>query len=112
FHYAVDPLDGAARELDKDTAAKILGGEACMWAEYVSAETVDSRIWPRAAAIAERLWSPAGVRDVNSMYARLDWVSRVLDWVGVQHRANFYRMVDELAGGKQSEPVRVLASAV
>ena len=112
FHYGIDPMDGAAHDLDRDTAAKILGGEACMWAEYVSAETVDSRIWPRAAAIAERLWSPAGVKDVESMYTRLESVSRVLDWVGVQHRANFYRMVDELAGGKSSEPVRVLASAV
>jgi hexosaminidase len=112
FHYAVDPMDGAARDLDKDAAAKILGGEACMWAEYVSAETIDSRIWPRAAAIAERLWSPAGVKDIDSMYNRLSWVSRVLDWVGVEHRANFYRMVDALAGGKPPEPVRVLASSV
>jgi hexosaminidase len=112
FHYAVDPLDGAARELDSENASRILGGEACMWSEYVSAETIDSRIWPRAAAVAERLWSPAGVKDVESMYTRLEAVSRVLDWVGVQHRANLDRMLDLLVGGKPSEPIHVLANAV
>jgi len=52
-HYLNDPLP-ADSPLTPEEAARILGGEATMWAEYVSPETVDSRIWPRTAAIAER----------------------------------------------------------
>ncbi|PYV49720.1 MAG: beta-N-acetylhexosaminidase, partial [Acidobacteria bacterium] len=57
-HYVVDPFTGPTASLADADKQKILGGEACMWAEYVSAENIDSRIWPRMAAIAERLWSP------------------------------------------------------
>ena len=61
-----------------------------MWSEYVNAENIDSRIWPRNAAIAERLWSPQEVRDVPSMYARMNAVSAELEWVGLTHR-DYYR---------------------
>lgn len=110
FHYAVDPLGGPAAQLPPDAAARILGGEACMWAEYVNAETVDSRIWPRMAAIAERFWSPKDTADVDSMYARMEAVSRTLEWTGVRHRAVYGPMLDRLAGGRPAEPLRVLAS--
>lgn len=108
-HYAVDPLSGAAAALGAAEAARILGGEACMWSEYVSPETVDSRIWPRMAAIAERLWSPREVTDVNSMYARMEAVSRELDWVGLRHRVNYEPMLERI-GGDAAE-LRVLADA-
>jgi hexosaminidase len=111
FHYAVDPIDGPAKDLSAEQKARILGGEACMWAEYVDQETVDSRVWPRAAAIAERLWSPATQTDVDSMYARLESVSRTLEWVGVKHRANYEPMLERIAGGQPAEPLRVLGDA-
>src|SRR3982074_3345666 len=49
-HYAVDPMSGDAANLSAEERRRILGGESCMWAEYVSPENVDSRIWPRNAA--------------------------------------------------------------
>ena len=112
YHYGIDPLADAAQKLTPEESSRILGGEACMWAEYANAETVDSRIWPRAAVIAERLWSPRETAtDVASMYARMEAVSRVLEWTGVQHRANYGPMLDRLAAGRPTQPLRVLADA-
>ncbi len=96
-HYSVDPLGGQALKLTPAQAARILGGEACMWTEYVNPETIDSRIWPRTAAVAERLWSPAEIKDVRSMYGRLDAISRWLDWRGVTHNTNYRPMLHRLS---------------
>jgi hexosaminidase len=83
-----------------------------MWAEMVGPNTVDSRVWPTTAAIAERLWSPKEVADVDSMYARLAVVSRNLEFTGVLHRANYQPMLDRLAGDQPSGPLKVVADAV
>ena len=109
-HYGIDPLDGAARNLNPSQTGHILGGEACMWSEYVSAETVDSRIWPRLAAIAERLWSPKDERDIDSMYERMARISRWLAWTGVEQRSYRGPMLDRLAGGRPAGALRLLAS--
>lgn len=83
-----------------------------MWGEFVGPETVDGRIWPRAAAVAERLWSPVGVRDVEDMYRRLEIESARLDAVGVTHRSNYDVMLKRLAGSGPVESLRVLADLV
>src|SRR5580692_8941539 len=64
-YYSVDPMSDADATLDADQQKRILGGEACMWAEFITDDNIDSRIWPRAAAISERLWSASQVQDVN-----------------------------------------------
>jgi hexosaminidase len=49
---------------------------------------IDSRIWPRTAAIAERLWSNDTITDLNSMHRRLKVISSRLEEVGVMHIRN------------------------
>ena len=97
-HYVVDPLGGAAADLTPEQKQLVLGGEATMWSEYVNWENIDSRIWPRTAAIAERLWSPQSVTDVNSMYARLEVTSQRLEWLGLTHRSQYRKMLQRIAG--------------
>jgi len=40
-----------------DLEANILGGEACMWTEQVAGDAIEGKLWPRGAALGERLWS-------------------------------------------------------
>ena len=97
-HYAVDPLSGDAASLTPEEKIRILGGEACMWAEWVSPENIDSHIWPRNAAVAERLWSPQEATDVDPMYARLNALSQQLEWLGLTHRSARTFMLRRMAG--------------
>jgi hexosaminidase len=111
-HYAIDPMSGAAANLSPDQAERILGGEACMWTEYVSPENLDSRVWPRMGAIAERFWSAPGVVDVNFMYRRLEVTSRWLDWLGLTHNSSYPPMLRRIAGSDQISSLRALADVV
>jgi hexosaminidase len=111
FHYLNDPLP-ADSPLDEAGRALILGGEATMWSELVTPETIDSRIWPRTAAIAERFWSPASVRNVDDMYRRLGPVSLSLEELGLLHIKNAGMLLRRLAGTPRVRPLAVLAEAV
>ncbi|MBT9333259.1 family 20 glycosylhydrolase [Acidipila sp. 4G-K13] len=101
-HYLVDPIP-AKSDLTADQQARILGGEACMWAEYVNGDVVDSRIWPRTAAIAERLWSPQGVNNVDDMYRRLAAESIRLESFGLTHLSQEKIGLRRLAGPSSEE---------
>lgn len=111
-HYAVDPMSGKASSLTPEQKNRILGGEACMWGEWISPENIDSRIWPRTAAIAERLWSPQNVQDVSSMYSRLDNLSWRLEWLGLTHRSHSTMMLHRMSGVEDISALRTLADVV
>ncbi len=86
-HYLTDPMPKGV-ELTAEEKARILGGEAPMWTELATPETIDSRIWPRTAAIAERLWSAEDITDVEDMRRRLETVSFRLEELGLTHIRN------------------------
>ena len=111
-HYAVDPMSGAAATLPPEEKSRILGGESCQWAEWVTPENIDSHIWPRNAAIAERLWSPQEVQDVASMYTRMNAVSLDLEWLGLTHRSARLHMLHRMAGPADITALRNLADVV
>jgi hexosaminidase len=76
----------------------VLGGEGAMWAEWVTPETIDSRLWPRAAAIAERLWSPQAVKNEDDLYRRLAVVRRRLAEAGLRHEAYLEPLLRQVVG--------------
>ena len=63
--YEAEPCDG----LTADECMLVIGGEGCMWGETVDASDLMQTIWPRAAGIAERLWSPRSSATASSANA-------------------------------------------
>jgi len=110
-HYLNDPLPENLN-LSDDEKKFILGGEATMWAELVSPENVDSRIWPRTAAIAERFWSAQNVKDVRDMYRRLPAISRELEDVGALHLKNRGSMIRRLIGYDDNSALLTLLGVI
>jgi len=111
-YYAVDPLSGDAANLSAEEQSRILGGEACMWAEFVTPDNIESRVWPRTAAVAERLWSPAETQDMDGMYRRIAAMSWRLEWLGLKHKSNYIAMLGRMAGTDDVAALRVLGDAV
>lgn len=106
-HYKTDPLPDTV-SLTDDQRKLILGGEATMWAELVIPHTVDSRIWPRTAVIAERLWSAQDVNDVEDMYRRMEIMSLQLEEHGLLHIASRDQILRKLAQGGDINSLRTL----
>ena len=111
-HYLADPLAGDGASLTPEEKKRVLGGEAAMWSEFTTPEIIDSRVWPRTAAIAERLWSPQDVRDVNSMYMRMAAVSNKLEAYGLKHQSFSRPMLQRMSGQADPKYLAVLGGVV
>ena len=91
----------------------LIGGEAALWAENVNSRVIDTRLWPRAFVVAERLWSAQDVTDSDNMYRRLNAVDR---WgtisVGLQQHQQADVQMMRLANSSDITPLRVLAEVL
>lgn len=110
-HYNIDPLPDTVC-LSSDQKKLVLGGEATMWSEMATQETLDSRIWPRTAAVAERLWSPATMKDISFMYRRLDRLSIQLEELGLTHEQYSDFMLRRLTGDYDITALKTLVDVL
>jgi hexosaminidase len=110
-HYLSDPLPSSS-DLTPEQRKLVLGGEVCMWGEHIDARSIDSRIWPRSAAIAERFWSPESVNNVDDMYRRLAVESIRLEALGLTHLSHEGSTLRELAGTENIDALRVFSSVL
>ena len=98
---------------DAGQQKNLLGGEAALWAENVTAPVLDIRLWPRLFAVAERLWSAQDVQDVDNMYQRLQAID---GWstvsVGLQQHSQQQVAFTRLANGSDILPLQILAQAL
>jgi hexosaminidase len=92
--------------------SNILGGEGAQWTELADNRNIDGRIWPRAGAIAERLWSPASTNDVDDMYRRLSRLSDQLDEQGLNNISNYERALRLLTNGEPTLHLQTLTDVL
>ena len=78
--YGTDPWDGIHDEAKRRL---VLGGETPLWSEEVDAGVLMNSVWPRAAAVAEKLWSAWEVDDVLAAEPRYAWFRCLLNTRGV-----------------------------
>jgi hexosaminidase len=110
-HYSTELIPDPSKLTDEEQA-RILGGEATMWAELVTDLSIDSRIWPRTAAIAERLWSAKSLtQDVDYMYERLDYVSSQLELIGSEHIRNRDLIIRNISNNVNFDAVKLLVES-
>lgn len=76
-----------AEGLTADQGRHILGAQGQLWTEYVATpRAADYMLWPRAAALAEVVWSPAAHKDYSGFLKRLRPHLARLEALGVHFR--------------------------
>ncbi|KDP20366.1 hypothetical protein JCGZ_05249 [Jatropha curcas] len=81
--------------LSQEEAKLVLGGEVALWSEQADPMVLDARLWPRASAMAETLWS--GNRDETGMKRYAEAMDRLNEWR--------YRMVNRGIRGEPLQPL-------
>jgi len=94
--YSLEPFSGIT---SLSQQALILGGESCMWGETVDTSDLFATVWPRAAAVAERLWSSITVTDTTLAAPRYAWFRCLLNSRGIGAGPNLNPQARTSPGG-------------
>lgn len=91
YHY--EPIPEA---LSPEEAKLVLGAQANVWTEYMPVpEHVEYMVFPRLAALAEVLWSPAGHRDWAGFSQRMKTQYRRYDRLSLNYARSAFQVAVE-----------------
>jgi len=79
--YTAEPLSFNGTREQKSL---VLGGSVTMWTEFVDGSQLMSRTWPRASAVAERLWSSVEVNDPEEAVPRIKRIQCLMQGRGLR----------------------------
>jgi len=81
--YGYEPVPAA---LTDEEAKYVMGAQGNVWTEYMKTpEQVEYMVYPRAAALAEVVWSPKGQKDFDNFKKRLSRLSNLYDLLGMNY---------------------------
>ncbi len=81
--YSYEPVPPS---LTEDESKYVLGAQGNVWTEYMkSPEQVEYMVFPRAAALAEVVWSPKGPKDYDNFKNRLVKLTKIYDLLGINY---------------------------
>ncbi|GAA4399675.1 family 20 glycosylhydrolase [Nibrella viscosa] len=88
--YSYEPTPA---ELNAQQAKYILGAQANVWTEYMrTPEYVEYMVWPRAAALAEVVWTPKEQKNWTDFSRRIQTHFARLKYLGVNYAPALYEV--------------------
>ncbi|MEC5142573.1 family 20 glycosylhydrolase [Chitinophaga sp. 212800010-3] len=106
--YSYEPVPA---ELNKDEAQYIKGAQANLWTEYIgNTDYLEYMAYPRAAALAEVVWSPKDKRNYDNFAGRLKWHVKRLDLKKVNYAKHVFEVKGKIAGNGKGAVTLTLSS--
>lgn len=88
--YRVEPTNFTGTIVQKN---RVIGGEACLWGEWINENNILPTTFPRVSAVAERLWSEKEHRSEADARIRLEEHNCRMLYRGIEARpANGFGM--------------------
>ena len=108
--YSYEPVPG---ELDPIQGKRVLGAQANIWTEWLSTEEeVEGMMFPRAAALAETIWTKFERKDWNSFNRRLSTHYGRLDRLGIAYFLEAPTAKSDVVMLSNAQPVEFEAPAM
>ncbi|QDH16609.1 beta-N-acetylhexosaminidase [Swingsia samuiensis] len=101
--------DPTAQPLTPEQEKLVMGAEGALWSELVFEKNLDTRLWPRAATLAERFWSAKNVRDTQYLEERLPFILDELERMGLNYKQSTQELENIVSQGRPM-PLHVLTS--